>query len=222
MKYKYTHLAAFIVIMAMVTAVHGATTITTDGFNTGSIVSDPWGTTSSQTVGQWSLSQVASGAGRLVVGDPIGYGGQPGAPQAGTGQAQFSNGADSNFTSATLTDTTGHNFLVGEEVTMSFYMAGRAGGSAAATINVSLVGAATIPLGSFTPTHNDTTWVLTTSNTATISTAGTYNVRFSYANAPDSVDRTTYLDSVSYNVVPEPSTALLGGLGLLALMRRRR
>lgn len=31
-----------------------------------------------------------------------------------------------------------------------------------------------------------------------------------------------YLGPVSFDVIPEPSTALLGALGLLALLRRRR
>lgn len=32
----------------------------------------------------------------------------------------------------------------------------------------------------------------------------------------------TWYDGVGYEVVPEPSTALLGGIGLLVLLRRRR
>jgi hypothetical protein len=30
------------------------------------------------------------------------------------------------------------------------------------------------------------------------------------------------IDSISYSVIPEPSSALLGGIGMLALLRRRR
>ena len=231
MKQKYKPLTAVIASMAMIAAGHAATIITTDGFNLGT-ATDNWGATASWTQGQWSLSQTTSGGGRVVVGNPMGYGGQPGdlndgapvegTPQAGDGQAQFSNGGNPNFTAASITDTVGHTFSVGDQVTMLFYLAGRAAGTAAATLGVSLVGADTISLGSFTATQGDNTWVLTTSSTATITTAGIYNVQFAYGNAPDDVDRTTYLDSVSYSVIPEPSAALLGGLGMLALLRRRR
>lgn len=223
MKIKNTRLAAVIATMAMAASSHAATIIPTNGFNVGTTLPNPdqWGQNYSVTAGGWTMAQTANGGGRVIIGNPIGYGGQA-TPQEGTGQAQFSNGANSNTTAQSLTDTANNTFTVGDEVTMLFYLAGRAGGTAAATLNVSLVGADTISLGSFTAVQGDTNWVLTTSNTATITTAGIYNVRFSYANSPDSVDRTTYLDSVSYSVVPEPSTALLGGLGLLALLRRRR
>lgn len=35
-------------------------------------------------------------------------------------------------------------------------------------------------------------------------------------------NRNLLIDSISYTVIPEPTTALLGGLGLLGLLRRRR
>jgi len=38
------------------------------------------------------------------------------------------------------------------------------------------------------------------------------------ANTTDYVD----IDNITLNFIPEPSSALLGGLGLLALLRRRR
>lgn len=38
---------------------------------------------------------------------------------------------------------------------------------------------------------------------------------------PGNINRTWY-DGVGYEIVPEPSTALLGGLGLFGLLRRRR
>jgi len=222
MKLQNKTLVAVIASMAMTASSHAATIITTNGFNVGTTQPNPdlWGQNYTVTAGGWTMSQTTDGSGRVVIGNPYGYGGQA-TPQEGTGQAQFSTGADSGPYSATLTDTAGHFFTGGQEVTMSFYLAGRADGDAAATINVSLVGAQTISLGSFTATHGNTSWVLTTSNTATITTAGTYNVRFSTLHN-DSTDRTTYLDSVSYSVVPEPSAALLGGLGMLALLRRRR
>lgn len=38
----------------------------------------------------------------------------------------------------------------------------------------------------------------------------------------ESTDNYAYMDSASLSVIPEPGTALLGGLGMLALLRRRR
>lgn len=43
-----------------------------------------------------------------------------------------------------------------------------------------------------------------------------------YENSPSAGTRTLFIDSISYSVIPEPSSALLGGIGMLALLRRRR
>ncbi|HSP41320.1 MAG TPA: hypothetical protein VLO11_00475 [Luteolibacter sp.] len=47
------------------------------------------------------------------------------------------------------------------------------------------------------------------------------DVRF-FMTAPSGSGNDGFLDSVSVTVIPEPSAALLGGLGMLALLRRRR
>lgn len=215
---KYASAIASLVLAA--SSSHAATTITTDGFNTGPYVATDWDTGGTVTAGQWSMNETSSGAGRGVVGNPFGYGGQA-TPQEGTGQAQFSNGyGGATFT---LTATVGHYFNVGDQVAMDFFTAKRTDGSddGALGMTVSLVGAGSLAYAStYTPTLN--TWTQSTTEYVTITTAGTYSVQFAIASQGG--DRTTYLDSVSYKVeaIPEPSAALLGGLGMLALLRRRR
>lgn len=218
------HFIAVIASMVMAAFSHAATIITTDGFNTGTIAETPWNGTGTATAGQWFLNETTpSGTtGRLTVGNPYGYPGQA-TPQEGSGQAQFSNGINASFT-ATLTDTAGHFFNVGDQVSIDFFTAGRTAGAGAVGITVSLVGAAALPYGGvYRPTHNSTTWEAMTTGYVTIVTAGIYNVQF--ANVLEGTDRTTYLDSVSYSVIPipEPSAAILVGLvGLGMLLRRRR
>lgn len=216
------HFSAVITSMALVASSHAATTITTDGFNTGTLVETPWEGAGTATAGQWFLNETTpSERGRLVVGNPRGYLGQA-TPHEGSGQAQFSNGINASFT-ATLTDTVGHFFNVGDQVAIDFFTAGRTDGDGAVGLTISLVGTATLQYGGiYRPTHNSNTWEAMTTGYVTIVTAGTYNVQF--ANVLEGTDRTTYLDSVSYSVIPipEPSTAILGGLGLLTLLRRRR
>jgi hypothetical protein len=212
---KYASAIASLVLAA---SSHAATTITTDGFNIGSIVETDWTNGGTVTGGQWSLTS-SGGQSRVVVGNPYGYGGQA-TPQEGTGQAQFSNGwAGESFT-ATLTDTVGHYFTAGDQVAINFFSAARTGDSGPLGITVSLVGADTLSYGAFTPAS--TSWGENTTSYFTIVNTGTYNVQF--ANVAQGGDRTTYLDSVSYKVeaIPEPTAALLGGLGMLCLLRRRR
>ena len=229
MKSKNNKYAAAIASLAMVASSQAAiTTITTDGFNTGAI-SDNWNATTTTTAGQWSISQTTPGGGfpdpgggRTVAGDPFGYGGQPAAPQEGTGQAQISNGYADAAHTATITDTANHFFNVGDQVAIEFFTARRADGADTGPLGltVSLVGAGTFSYGAYMPTTN--TWTQSTTSSFTILTAGNYNVQF--ASVPEAGDRTSYLDSVSYKVeaIPEPSAALLGGLSMLALLRRRR
>ena len=49
----------------------------------------------------------------------------------------------------------------------------------------------------------------------------TYTAAGFLIGGTSSADQVSF-SSVSYSVIPEPSTALLGGLGLLILLRRRR
>lgn len=50
----------------------------------------------------------------------------------------------------------------------------------------------------------------------------TLGLRVSFFEGTGSNGREVLIDSISYSVIPEPSSALLGGIGMLALLRRRR
>ncbi|MCP5537858.1 MAG: PEP-CTERM sorting domain-containing protein [Akkermansiaceae bacterium] len=198
-----------------------ATTIVTDNFDGLTYTTETgWGSTGPASTGQWTVAALPAGPqGRTAIDDnQLGYTGVP-TPPSGTGYGQFSNGNNGTWT-GTLTDTAGHAFNAGDKVTIDLFAAGRNVGSGALTINVSLIGAATINLGNFTPTVGS--WNAVSSNEGTIVTAGTYNVQFT--SIAQSGDRTTFIDNVSYDVteVPEPSSAALLGLGGLALILRRR
>lgn len=69
------------------------------------------------------------------------------------------------------------------------------------------------------------TRVEVTSTTGVIA-SGVDSIRFRLISAPDGLDNDTVYKEIDVfgtaTVVPEPSTALLGGLGVLALLRRRR
>jgi len=224
MKFTKNILLAAALASFTVGSASGATVLT-DGFNNGAIT-DNWDANTTTTSGQWSITQTISNGGRTIAGTPFGYGGQPTAPQAGSGQAQFSNGWSGTGYSASIKDTTGYAFTVGQTVSLNFFMSGRGGSNDIGTLDltVALIDVTTNAVinsfGTFSANDNDNSWQSKTTADYTIVTAGTYGVRFS--TVAEGGDRTTYLDSVSYNVVPEPSTALLGGLGVLALLRRRR
>jgi MYXO-CTERM domain-containing protein len=51
--------------------------------------------------------------------------------------------------------------------------------------------------------------------------SATFRISFS-GGTVSNTDQITYLDNVAITGIPEPGAALLGGLGLLALLRRRR
>ena len=51
---------------------------------------------------------------------------------------------------------------------------------------------------------------------------GSFEEILFFMTAPSGAGNDGFLDSVSVAVIPEPSAALLGGLGMLALLRRRR
>ena len=50
----------------------------------------------------------------------------------------------------------------------------------------------------------------------------TFGANDGYINMEATGNVNSYYDNLSIQTIPEPSTALLGGLGLLALLRRRR
>ena len=90
--------------------------------------------------------------------------------------------------------------------------------------------------GTITPNTATHAAVANTSSTATMVLAGTFTglnntaITFTLADSAggsnNSTAMYTWIDNVTLtgtvNVIPEPSAALLGGLGLLALLRRRR
>ena len=53
-------------------------------------------------------------------------------------------------------------------------------------------------------------------------TAFDTSFRVQVADSPNGIDGNAVLGALVLTQIPEPSTALLGGLGLLALLRRRR
>ena len=116
--------------------------------------------------------------------------------------------ANGTFANVATTSVTG--LVNGEEYTLSFDTAARSG--AFGTITVDVDGT---QVGSFNQTVG--TSYVTQSYTFT-ATGPTATVAFNYGAT---LNGNGYmLDNVT--VIPEPSTALLGGLGLLALLRRRR
>lgn len=63
---------------------------------------------------------------------------------------------------------------------------------------------------------------LSTTQVVTDGTLRVYIDDFPALGTSNSADARTWYDGVGYELIPEPSAALLGGLGLLALLRRRR
>lgn len=70
----------------------------------------------------------------------------------------------------------------------------------------------------------DQTVTITYDNTLPGLTGDTIGLRveMNTTAAANAIDPTAWIDNVSITAVPEPAAALLGGLGLLGLLRRRR
>lgn len=112
---------------------------------------------------------------------------------------------------ANVATTTVTGLTVGQNYTLSFDTAVRSGVSSA-SITVKVDGAT---IDTIDQTVGETYVTKSYSFTAADSSA---TLAFEYGNTVNT--NGFMLDNV--NVVPEPSAALLGGLGLLALLRRRR
>lgn len=78
--------------------------------------------------------------------------------------------------------------------------------------------------GAGNTTTNTATWLTRTVDLTSITAAeDVANLTLRYTvDGATSGGGNNRLDNVQINAIPEPSTALLGGLGLLALLRRRR
>lgn len=120
------------------------------------------------------------------------------------------NMTQANSTYANVASTTVTGLVGGQSYTLSFLTAARSG--AFGTITVDVDGT---QVGSFDQTVGTSYVAQSYSFTATGPSA---TVAFNYGST---VNGNGYmLDNVA--VIPEPSAALLGGIGMLALLRRRR
>ena len=98
-------------------------------------------------------------------------------------------------------------------------------------ITISLTGSSSGPIGTFVLNPNNASF--TVANDILLQqAAGTFSLsalpaqelflRISNSSGSDDATQESFIDNVTATVIPEPSAALLGGLGLLALLRRRR
>ena len=133
----------------------------------------------------------------------------PYGPVLGTYSLNLTQG-DPNYASAVSTTVTG--LTVGQNYTLSFDTAVRSGTPGSPSMTVKVDGATLDTITAAVGTSYVTkSYVFTAAGP-------TASLLFDYAGTVNTWG--FMLDNV--NVVPEPSAALLGGLGLLALLRRRR
>lgn len=130
-----------------------------------------------------------------------------GAPSDGTYQVNVEGGPDW-WLSTNITGLT-----VGDTYTVFFDARKRdAGGSGTFDISIDT----TIPAGGFNLSPSTTTW--TQLSITFVANAATHVLTISNTDNPGG----TGFMVDNFSVVPEPTVSLLGGLGLLALLRRRR
>lgn len=113
--------------------------------------------------------------------------------------------------SATKTSTVNLTTVAADSLVIATYGMGGNGNTSSSTV------AANSPLTKLTgQVIGSSGWAGHNIGTATVAIAGTAAYSFNNTNLD------TTMTAVAFAPVPEPSSALLGGLGLLALLRRRR
>lgn len=112
--------------------------------------------------------------------------------------------------SATKTSTVNFTTVAADSLVIATYGMGGNGNTSSSTV------AANSPLTILTGQVIGNNWAGHNIGTATVAIAGTAAYSFNNTNLD------TTMTAVAFAPVPEPSSALLGGLGLLALLRRRR
>lgn len=136
-----------------------------------------------------------------------------GAASDGNNQVNLISDGTSYFLSTTISGLT-----VGNSYTVNFDARQRSGGGGTFDVVVDT----TVPTGGFDITPTSTTWAqqsITFTATAANHTLSIAN--YDYATgAVTTSGNGLFVDN--FSVVPEPSAALLGGLGMLCLLRRRR
>lgn len=122
-------------------------------------------------------------------------------------------GGVSYFLSSSITGLT-----IGNSYTVYFDARQRSGGGG----NFDVVVDTTVPTGGFNITPASTAWAQQSITFTAEATSHTLSIaNFDYAtNTATATGAGLMVDN--FTVVPEPSAALLGGLGTLALLRRRR
>jgi hypothetical protein len=136
-----------------------------------------------------------------------------------TGQALSIVGNGNNLTSAVITvSTTGY-----EDVVLTYGTRGTASGYTTHTWEYSTNGTDYSPITAIIG-RNVTTWSTQTVDLSSITAAddlATLWLRVTFDGAT-TTSGNNRIDNIQINAVPEPAAALLGSIGLIALLRRRR
>ena len=132
----------------------------------------------------------------------------------GNYQVNLISDGDSYFLSTAITGLT-----VGNSYTVYFDARKRDGGGAG---NFDVFVDTTIPAGGFNITPTSTTWAQQSITFTAEAASHTLSIaNYDYATGAATTTGSGLMVD-NFTVVPEPSAALLGGLGMLCLLRRRR
>lgn len=131
----------------------------------------------------------------------------------GNYQVNLISDGNSYFLSTAITGLT-----VGNSYTVYFDARQRAGGAGNFDVFVNT----TIPVGGFDITPSSTTWAQQSITFTAEAASHTLSIaNYDYATGAATTTGSGLMVD-NFTVVPEPSAALLGGLGMLCLLRRRR